>query len=70
MIKRISENNSTDKYELQMLHSNADEYFTQAYKSISEMIVYCQDSEVEAYEDIAQKLLDLKYKLRELGRNI
>lgn len=69
-VHKVTESKSTDAAELRMLHNNLEDQLHQAYMTASEMIMYCKDDEVEAYEAEAERILETKYRMKDLARQI
>lgn len=69
-VSKITESKSVDAAELRMLHNNLEGQLHQAYMTASEMILYCRDDEVETYEAEAERILELKYRMKDLARQI
>lgn len=69
-VSKVTESNSVDVAELRVLHNSLEGQLHQAYMTASEMLLYCRDDEVETYEAEAERILELKYRMKDLARQI
>lgn len=69
-VKKLRESAATDRDELRILHDNLTDQLHQAYMTASEMLLYCRDEDVATYEAEAERILEMKYKMKDLQRQI
>ena len=69
-VTRLRESASTDRQELQILHDNLTDQLHQAYMTASEMLLYCRDEDLATYEAEAERILEFKYRMKDLQRSI
>lgn len=62
---------SSDNYAVIRLYSNeAEQHLDDAYNTFCKVIDHCRESDVAEIEAFSERILELKYELKELRRKL